>query len=139
MLCDYEAEDLITGHDIGFCFALPLAGFAHVSRYQDRRPLTVKTKREHGFMSYAYCTAGIAACSAGRPRAKQAPEHRDRLSPARSASPRRKVARPIAYTSDMGDGVTGAKGRRRDEHEIGDRGPSTFMVVSQDEEQGVCL
>ena len=72
------------------------------------------------------------SCQAG-------PEHRDRLSPARSASPRRKVARPIAYTSDMGDGVTGAKDRRRDEHEIGDRGPFTFMVVSQDEEQGVCL
>jgi hypothetical protein len=60
-------------------------------------------------VSYAYCTAGIAACSASRPRAKQAPEDRDRLSPARSASPRRKVARPIAYVSEMGDGMTGAK------------------------------
>jgi hypothetical protein len=60
-------------------------------------------------MLYAYCTAGIAACSASdlvpsRPRSTET----DTLLLAQ-LPPRRKFARPIAYLSELGDEKTGAK------------------------------
>lgn len=94
-------------------------------------------------MSYAYCTAGIVACSASdlvpsRPRSTETDSLLlAQLPPRAGRLPGRRNV--VAYVSEMGDGVTwakvvGSQATGGDEHEIGDRVPphSWCMVMSQD-------